>query len=169
MNSETFDAGATVLGVATAARKERTMDLHPVGRAVKAMAQRVSSMTLLSLALTGCVGGAASPPAPSLDSPPAMAFLDPQRGQLLYDAQCVTCHTTQAHWRDNSIVGSWSDVLAQVDRWQLNTGQHWGTSEIGDVAAYLNSVYYKMPCPAPGCRGNSTASLTLDTGAARVE
>lgn len=82
-----------------------------------------------------------------------------QRGQLLYEAQCVTCHTTQAHWRDNSIVGSWSDLLAQVQRWQDNTGQHWSASEIGDVAAYLNATYYKMPCSAPGCQGKSTAAL----------
>lgn len=74
----------------------------------------------------------------------------------------MTCHTTQAHWRDNSIVGSWSDVLAQVQRWQHNTGLHWNPLEVGDVAAYLNAIYYKMPCPTPGCQGTSTTALNQE-------
>ena len=132
-------------------------------------AARLFVTTPLLLMLAGCIGGAASPPAAPPDSPAPVVFLDPQRGQLLYDTQCASCHTTQAHWRDNSIVGSWSDVLAQVGRWQDNTGQHWSVSEIGDVAAYLNSVYYKMPCPTPGCRGNSTASQIPDVDAALIQ
>jgi hypothetical protein len=37
---------------------------------------------------------------------------------------------------------------------QDNAGQEWGVTEITDVAAYLNEVFYKMPCPMPGCRGS---------------
>ncbi len=47
----------------------------------------------------------------------------------------------------------------QVDRWQKNAGQQWGSQEIGDVAAHLNAVYYRMPCSAPGCQGNANAGL----------
>lgn len=85
--------------------------------------------------------------------------LDEQRGKLLYDTHCVACHTTQVHWRDKSIVGSWTDLLVQVERWQKNAGQQWGPPEIGDVAAYLNTLYYKMPCSVPGCRGEATAAF----------
>lgn len=120
---------------------------------------------LLVLSLAGCLGGGAPEPSAPGDPRPALEVLDAQRGQLLYEAQCVSCHTTQAHWRDNSIVGSWSDVLAQVQRWQDNTGQQWSPAQVGDVAAYLNAVYYKMPCPRPGCQGKSTAAFTPGLGA----
>ena len=123
-------------------------------------------MLVTASLLVGCVGGGFLGPANPSDPQPAHAVLDTQRGQLLYEAQCVSCHTTQAHWRDNSIVGSWNEVLAQVQRWQDNTGQHWSPAEIGDVAAYLNAIYYKMPCSAPGCQGKSTAALTRAISAA---
>ncbi|WP_295687555.1 cytochrome c [uncultured Nevskia sp.] len=89
-------------------------------------------------------------------------MLDMQRGQMLYETNCVSCHTTEAHWRENSIVGSWSDVLVQVERWQRNAGQNWGSPEINDVAAYLNVNFYKLACPLPGCRGEDSTSLDHD-------
>jgi mono/diheme cytochrome c family protein len=76
-----------------------------------------------------------------------------QRGRLLYETHCVACHTTQAHWRDKHIVMSWADLLYQVARMQKNAGQDWSSAEIGDVAAYLNEQFYKMPCPTQGCEG----------------
>ncbi len=79
---------------------------------------------------------------------------DAQRGQLLYETHCSGCHTTQAHWRDKHIVRSWADLLFQVTRMQDNAGQEWGVTEITDVAAYLNEVFYKMPCSMPGCQGS---------------
>ncbi len=81
----------------------------------------------------------------------AAAAADVQRGRLLYETYCIACHTTQAHWRDKHIVGSWSDLLYQVTRMQKNAGQDWSSTEISDVAAYLNEIFYKMPCPSPGC------------------
>lgn len=111
---------------------------------------------LLALALQAC----ASPPAATqtetrVEAEPVM--LDVARGRLLYDTHCVSCHDREVHWRDRSIVGAWSDLLVQVDRWQGNTGQQWTSAEIGDVAAYLNSIYYRLPCPVVGCSGASTA------------
>ncbi len=81
------------------------------------------------------------------------AAADVQRGRLLYETYCIACHTTQAHWRDNHIVASWSDLLYQVTRMQRNAGQDWSSTEISDVAAYLNEIFYKMPCPSPDCGG----------------
>jgi mono/diheme cytochrome c family protein len=83
----------------------------------------------------------------------AAAPADSERGRLLYETHCIGCHTTQAHWRDKHIVQSWADLLYQVTRMQGNIGQQWGESEIIDVAAYLNDLFYKLPCPVPGCRG----------------
>jgi hypothetical protein len=84
---------------------------------------------------------------------PKAAAADVQRGRLLYETYCIACHTTQAHWRDKHIVGSWADLLCQVTRMQKNAGQDWGSAEITDVATYLNEIFYKMPCPSPGCGG----------------
>jgi cytochrome c len=76
---------------------------------------------------------------------------DEGRGRLLYETACIACHTTQAHWRDKSIVRSWPELLYQVDRWQRNAGQKWISSDIVDVAAHLNNQFYKLPCPVSGC------------------
>jgi len=83
----------------------------------------------------------------------AVAAADVQRGKLLYETYCIACHTTQAHWRDKHIVRSWADLLYQVTRMEKNAGQDWSSDEIGDVAAYLNEIFYKMQCPSPGCGG----------------
>lgn len=112
----------------------------------------------LGLALSACSGRpVANVPVGPAEPEPVVLSVD--RGHLLYDTHCVACHDRQVHWRDHSLVGSWSDLIVQVDRWQTNAGQHWGPSEIGDVAAYLNSLYYRMPCSAIGCSGDSTALL----------
>jgi hypothetical protein len=110
---------------------------------------------ILVTALAGCGVAGVAPPVPGPAAAPGA--LDMRHGALLYETHCIACHTSQAHWRDNSIVATWSDVLEQVDRWQRNAGQHWPPSDVADVAAYLNIVYYKMPCPVPGCRGDVTA------------
>jgi len=119
---------------------------------------------LLAAALGGCTSldATPSPTKAATDAASPYAALDTGRGKLFYDAQCVTCHTAEVHWRDNSIVQSWIDVVVQVDRWQQNTGQQWGTSEIGDVAAYLNAIYYKQPCTIPGCLGQSSVMHERD-------
>lgn len=121
----------------------------------------INTVATLTALLTGCSAPAVMPAAPAsaLLAPAPYAALDIGRGQLFYDAQCGTCHTAQMHWRENSIVNSWVDVVMQVDRWQQNSQQHWGPWEIGDVAAYLNATYYQQPCSIPGCLGRSSAML----------
>jgi hypothetical protein len=116
----------------------------------------VAPVLVLALHLAAC-----SPPSvvkvPLSQVEAEPPVLDVGRGRLLYDTHCLSCHNREVHWRDRSIVGSWSDLVAQVVRWQNNAGQHWATSEVGDVAAYLNALYYRMPCPVIGCSGASTA------------
>ena len=96
----------------------------------------------------------------------AATIADVERGRLLYETHCIACHTTQAHWRDKHIVRSWADLLYQVTRMQNNAGQEWSMTEITDVAAYLNQLFYKMPCPAAVCR-DSQARAEGRTGLAR--
>jgi hypothetical protein len=90
----------------------------------------------------------------------AVAAADVQRGRLLYETYCIACHTTQAHWRDKHIVASWADLLYQVTRMQKNAGQDWSSAEVSDVAAYLNELFYKMPCPSPGCREPQASTMS---------
>ena len=109
---------------------------------------------LLAVALTPLAGLGFQPSyLGSVQGGRALATADVQRGRLLYETHCVACHTTQAHWRDKHIVRSWADLLYQVARMERNAGQDWSSAEIGDVAAYLNEQFYKMPCPTQGCEG----------------
>jgi len=88
------------------------------------------------------------------------AGADMARGGELYRIYCSACHTAQVHWRDQRLVRSWDDLRYQVARWQRTAGQNWSREEIDDVAAYLNSVFYAVPCPLPGCNGSKAGAET---------
>lgn len=64
------------------------------------------------------------------------------RGKLLYTTHCSACHTSEIHWREQRLVTDWRSLKAQVRRWQASIGLRWSEAEIGDVAHYLNAVYY---------------------------
>jgi hypothetical protein len=101
----------------------------------------------LLLCAVALAAGCASPPQPS----PPMVSAD--RGGDLYRDNCNACHTAQVHWREKRQVRTWDDLLFQVTRWQRIADLRWSQEEVADVAAYLNAVFYDLPCPAAGCRG----------------
>jgi hypothetical protein len=104
----------------------------------------------LSLA-AGCATdapGTATQPAAQVPSP---GIADVRRGKLLYGLACAECHSVQAHWRDQRLVHDWPSLIFEVTRWQEIAGQKWQREEIDDVAAYLNTEFYRVPCPIPGC------------------
>ena len=70
---------------------------------------------------------------------------DTARGELLYSTHCISCHTTQVHWREKKIATDWSTQQAQVRRWQDNTGLAWSNEDIAQAARYLNAIYYRYP------------------------
>ncbi len=72
---------------------------------------------------------------------------DPTRGELLYTTHCISCHTAQVHWREKKIAGDWISLQFQVRRWQGNIGLGWSNEDIGQVARYLNALYYRYPAP----------------------
>lgn len=47
------------------------------------------------------------------------------RGELLYSTHCVTCQTTQMHWRKDRQAIDWDSLKFQVRRWQGNAGLKW--------------------------------------------
>ena len=69
------------------------------------------------------------------------------RGELLYTTHCVTCHTTQMHWRNDRQAVDWVSLKVQVRRWQGNAGLQWGEADITEVSRYLNETIYRYPTP----------------------
>lgn len=81
------------------------------------------------------------------------AAASPSRGELLYTTHCIACHTTRVHWRDRRMVIDYPGLVAQVARWQANTGLGWSSEEILDVARYLDATVYRLPDAEPPRQG----------------
>ena len=69
------------------------------------------------------------------------------RGELLYSTHCITCHSTELHWRDRKVVKNWTGLTAEVDRWQKRSGLGWREEDVTEVARYLNTLYYRFSAP----------------------
>jgi mono/diheme cytochrome c family protein len=67
------------------------------------------------------------------------------RGQLLYSTHCISCHTSQVHWRDDKIAQDWGSLKGQVRRWQGNASLQWTEADIAEVARHLNDTIYHFP------------------------
>ena len=79
----------------------------------------------------------------ALNSPGAQAQ---SRGELLYSTHCISCHTTEMHWRDKKQATDLASLRVQVRRWQNNAGLTWNDADIREVALYLNeSIYHYTP------------------------
>ena len=75
----------------------------------------------------------------------AQVALAQTRGELLYSTHCVTCHTTQMHWRNERQAFDWESLKFQVRRWQGNAGLVWNEADITEVTRYLNETIYQYP------------------------
>ncbi len=76
------------------------------------------------------------------------------RGELLYSTHCISCHTTEMHWRDKKVAVDWTSLRFQVGRWQDNAGLGWTQADIDDVTRYLNESIYRYPQTAVSRTGN---------------
>ena len=65
------------------------------------------------------------------------------RGQLLYSTHCISCHTSEMHWRDKKVATDWKSLRFQVRRWQGNAGLSWSEDDILEVTRYLNESIYR--------------------------
>lgn len=88
-----------------------------------------------------------------------------QRGELLYEAHCIACHTAQVHWRAQRLVTNWPSLLHQVRRWQAIAYLAWTERDIADVARHRNQRYYHMNETAPPDRRR--AGLHVGSGPLR--
>ncbi len=72
---------------------------------------------------------------------------DVERGRMLHENHCRMCHDSIAYKRGERIAKNYTEVRAQVTRWQTNTGLSWSESDIDAVTAYVAQRYYKYPLP----------------------
>jgi mono/diheme cytochrome c family protein len=82
---------------------------------------------------------------------------DADRGELLYGARCVGCHTESVHNRAARKALTIDGIKAQVRRWNAYLNGAWGEREINDVTTYLNDLYYKYPCTPDVCPDDKRA------------
>lgn len=78
----------------------------------------------------------------------------PSRGELLYDAHCIQCHTTRMHWRDARVARDWRSLREQVEGWQARIGERWTAEDVDAVARHLNATIYHYPVPREQAAGD---------------
>ena len=69
---------------------------------------------------------------------------DLQRGKLLYETHCATCHTGKLHGRERTVVKSMADLRDQVVRWAPQTKRSFTVDELEDIAQHLNRSHYQL-------------------------
>lgn len=83
------------------------------------------------------------------------------RGEQLYSTHCVSCHTTQVHWRERRLATDWKSLQAQVARWQAVESLHWSDEDIIAVTRHLNQRFYSFKAPS------APAPVAMPTGGGR--
>lgn len=79
----------------------------------------------------------------------AGAAADAERGRLLYENHCQSCHDSVVHVRSQRRAASVPELVWQIARWERHLGLDWRFSEVADVLAYLNGRYYRFDQPLP--------------------
>jgi len=69
---------------------------------------------------------------------------DLERGRLLYQTHCATCHSERLHHRDKSKIKSLADLRDEVARWAPQTRHRFTLDEIEDVVQFLNASHYRI-------------------------
>ncbi len=95
-------------------------------------------MSMVSIKLPGLVVGCLL----ILNMPVAFAEFD--RGQALYEDNCMQCHESWAHTRANHKVQSIGELRNRVAGWSVHSGLEWTEEEVDDVVQYLNHRFYQF-------------------------
>ena len=69
---------------------------------------------------------------------------DAERGRLLYEAHCGSCHYERVHDRARSDIRDLADLRETVERWARQTKHPFSAGDIGDVVEYLNRSHYRI-------------------------
>ena len=73
---------------------------------------------------------------------PLATSANPERGRLLYENHCRSCHESNVHIRQTQAAKSLKAVRTEVVRWQGVLALQWNGEDVGDVAEYLNATWY---------------------------
>ena len=73
---------------------------------------------------------------------PAAQSANPERGRMLHENHCTSCHESTIHIRDEPKAKSIADINYQIMRWQNVLSLQWTTEEVEDVLQYLNERFY---------------------------
>jgi mono/diheme cytochrome c family protein len=93
-------------------------------------------------AVYGIMGGAFL----AVCSPAALAE-EPDRGRLLYENHCTSCHESVVHIRQDRKARSLQEVTWQITRWAAVQNLDWRYDEVRDVLGYLNAHFYRFAEP----------------------
>ena len=69
---------------------------------------------------------------------------DLQRGKLLYETHCATCHTERLHGREKTAVKSMADLRDMVARWAKQTRRSFAPDELEEIVQHLNRSHYRL-------------------------
>ena len=71
---------------------------------------------------------------------------DAERGRLLYEAHCLTCHYERIHKRDpgRSTIRSHTALRVEVGRWAAQVRRPLTIQELDEIAEYLNRSHYRF-------------------------
>jgi mono/diheme cytochrome c family protein len=71
---------------------------------------------------------------------------DAERGRLLYETHCQSCHYERIHKRDpaRSVVRSIATLKIEVGRRAEQTGRRFTIQDLDDIAEYLARSHYKL-------------------------
>ena len=72
-----------------------------------------------------------------------------ERGQLLYENHCTSCHASIVHVREQRKSKSQAELRAWILRWSGELKLNWTGDELADVYRPLNNRYYKFPIETP--------------------
>lgn len=72
---------------------------------------------------------------------------DTDRGRMLHDTHCVSCHDSKVYKRDSKVATNYEEIRKQVVRWETNVSLRWNDGDIDAVTTHLARAFYKVPCP----------------------
>jgi mono/diheme cytochrome c family protein len=70
---------------------------------------------------------------------------DSADGKRLYDANCMGCHDTGIHTREDHFVQSLDALKKQVSNCTHNAKKEFSASETQNIIKYLNDQFYHFP------------------------
>lgn len=73
------------------------------------------------------------------------------RGRLLYETHCGSCHTERLLDREKSLIRSYADLRREVgERSALVPNRRFTPDEIEDIIEFLDRTHYRLDLPRSG-------------------